>query len=140
MSDYANDFTVNQFLSDPVKNSDSCFNFFDWFCRDTSLKNRMLKLKSKLSFLVKSKVIDGDKTYVLFKNNCPMDGDLYDDLRIIDIESDEMLCGLAPSVGYGCMKGACEFWSFDSTGKLVEQYFESYKLFQLKVLAGEIKC
>ena len=137
---YANNFTVNQFLSDPINNSDSCFNFFDWFCRDKSLKNRMLKLKSKLAFLVKCKIIDGDKTYVLFKNNCPCDGDLYDDLRIIDIESDEMICGLAPSVGYTNKKGACEFWSYNDTGVLIEQSFDSYKLFQVKALAGEIKC
>ena len=59
--------SINEFLADPLATEDNCFNFFDWFCRDEALKNRMLSLKGKVSFLVKSGLIDGDTHYVSLK-------------------------------------------------------------------------
>jgi len=130
--------TINEFLANPMATENDCFGFFDWFCRDKSLKNKMMGLKSKVAFLVKSGVIDGDKNYVIFKYNCPGIGDLYDDFRVIDIETDEMVCGLAPSLGYSHAKGKCEFWKFDKDGKLMEFMFENYKTFKNAVKNGEI--
>jgi hypothetical protein len=132
------DMTINEFLANPLATENDCFGFFDWFCRDKGLKSRMLKIKGKISFLVKSGVIDGDKNRVILKNNCPYDGDLYDDFRVIDIETDEMICGLAPSLGYTHMKGKCEFWKFDKDGELMEFMFENYKTFKNAVKNGEI--
>ena len=132
------DMTINEFLANPLATENDCFGFFDWFCRDNGLKSRMLKMKGKIAFLVKSGVIDGDKNRVILKNNCPYDGELYDDFRVIDIETDEMICGLAPSLGYNHMKGKCEFWKFDAEGKLMEFMFEDYKTFKNAVKNGEI--
>lgn len=132
------DMTINEFLANPLATENDCFGFFDWFCRDKGLKSRMLKIKGKIAFLVKSGVIDGDKNRVILKNNCPYDGDLYDDFRVIDIETDEMICGLAPSLGYNHMKGKCEFWKFDKDGELMEFMFENYKTFKNAVKNGEI--
>ena len=132
------DMTINEFLANPLATENDCFGFFDWFCRDKGLKSRMLKMKGKIAFLVKSGVIDGDKNRVILKNNCPFDGDLYDDFRVIDIETDEMICGLAPSLGYNHMKGKCEFWKFDKDGELMEFMFENYKTFKNAVKNGEI--
>lgn len=132
------DMTINEFLANPLATENDCFGFFDWFCRDNGLKSRMLKMKGKIAFLVKSGVIDGDKNRVILKNNCPYDGDLYDDFRVIDIETDEMICGLAPSLGYNHMKGKCEFWKFDKDGELMEFMFENYKTFKNAVKNGEI--
>jgi len=132
------DMTINEFLANPLATENDCFGFFDWFCRDKGLKSRMLKMKGKIAFLVKSGVIDGDKNRVILKNNCPYDGDLYDDFRVIDIETDEMICGLAPSLGYTHMKGKCEFWKFDKDGELMEFMFENYKTFKNAVKNGEI--
>jgi hypothetical protein len=132
------DMTINEFLANPMATENDCFGFFDWFCRDGSLKNKMLGLKGKVAFLVKSGVIDGDKNRVIFKNNCPGMGDLYDDFRVIDIETDEMICGLAPSMGHDHIKGKCEFWKFDENGKVMEFMFENYKTFKNAVKNGEI--
>ena len=132
------DMTINEFLANPLATENDCFGFFDWFCRDKGLKSRMLKIKGKIAFLVKSGVIDGDKNRVILKNNCPYDGDLYDDFRVIDIETDEIICGLAPSLGYNHMKGKCEFWKFDKDGELMEFMFENYKTFKNAVKNGEI--
>ena len=131
--------TINEFLANPMATENDCYGFFDWFCRDKSLKNKMLALKGKVAFLVKSGVIDGDKNYVIFKNNCPFDGELYDDFRVIDIETDEMICGVAPNVGHKSMKGKCEFWTFDDEGTPVETLYNSYKEFKTAVKNGEVK-
>ena len=63
------DMTINEFLANPLATENDCFGFFDWFCRDKGLKSRMLKIKGKIAFLVKSGVIDGDKNRVILKNN-----------------------------------------------------------------------
>ena len=85
--------SINEFLKDPINNSDECFNFYDWFCKETSLSNRMLKMVPKLKWLVTEGIIDGDKCYVWFKNNCPMSGGAYDDFRISTIDNDEEYLG-----------------------------------------------
>ena len=130
--------TINEFLANPMATENDCFGFFDWFCTDRGLKSRMLKLKGRIAYLVKMGVVDGDKNYVILKNNCPIDGELYDDFRVIDIETDEMICGLAPSLGYNSKKGKCEFWTFDDEGKLVETLYDSYKTFKNAVKNGDV--
>ena len=131
--------TINEFLADPVGTTeDDYFGFFDWFCTERGLKSRMLKLKGRIAYLVKMGVIDGDKNYVILKNNCPLDGELYDDFRVIDIETDEMICGLTPSSGFNSRKGKCEFWTFDDEGELVETLYDNYKEFKGAVKNGEV--
>ena len=100
----------------------------------------MLALKPKVAFLVKSGLIDGDSNYVIFKNNCPVDGELYDDLRVIDLETDIMVCGLAPKLGYDepKYKGKCEFWTIDEDGRLYEFLYNNYKEFKAAVKSGEV--
>jgi len=62
----------------------------DWFCKETSLTNKTIKL-GKIVKQLKSGKINRDSMYVWFKNNCPLYGPLYDDIRIADIESGETL-------------------------------------------------
>ena len=77
----------------------SCSFFFDWWCRDSSLPGKSRRLMSSVRAIVGTgtKAFDPDKTYVFFKNNCPCCGGLYDDLRICDIESGEVLFNVCPS-------------------------------------------
>ena len=53
------------------------------------------------------KDVDLDSTYVFFKNNCPFDGPLYDDFRICDIESGNVLYTVTPKSGH---TGKAELW------------------------------
>jgi hypothetical protein len=59
--------------------------WYYWFCRDTSLSNKTKKMGQIIKqFKVEGKV-NSDKTYVWFKNNCPINHPLYDDFRIANI-------------------------------------------------------
>jgi len=77
-----------------------CYNFFDWFCKDTSLKAKSDKLFRQVQKFVKVMEIDQDKHYVFFKNNCPMNGPLYDDFRICSIETGEVIWNVTAKSGH----------------------------------------
>jgi hypothetical protein len=93
---------LNAFASGKIMDSDgtvgSCFNFYDWFCKDSSLERKANTLFPKVKrFLKEYSEIDILSTYVFFKNNCPMLGPTYDDFRICDIESGNVLYTVTPS-------------------------------------------
>jgi hypothetical protein len=89
---------------------EKCSYFYDWFCRDQSLKRKACSLMTKVKKFVKVANIDLDKTYVFFKNNCPFNGSLYDDFRIYDRETGDVIFTVAPSLGYTKRKGEAEVW------------------------------
>jgi hypothetical protein len=78
-----------------------CFNFYDWFCKDTSLKRKSDTLFKQVKRFVKANPnIDIDKHYVFFKNNCPAYGPLYDDFRICDIEEGNVIFNVTAKSGH----------------------------------------
>lgn len=89
---------------------DSC-GFYDWFCKDSSLKRRALKMLPKLQFLVDEGLLNGDDKYVWFKNSCPLNGDLYDEMGISSIGGDEdYLGGLCPACGHTSSAKEASIW------------------------------
>ena len=134
--------TINEFIANPFPTVDEygAGLFYDWFCSERSLKNKALNFIPLLKFLVKNNEIDGDKTRVIFKNNCPCFGSLYDDLRVIDIETDDMVMGVAPRLGYDDpeMKGKCEFWNFSGPDGLQTTTFDNVAAFKKAVKNGEV--
>lgn len=65
--------------------------WYDWFCKDTSLKNKTKKMGNIVKKVKDGGRINLDTSYVWFKNNCPMVGGLYDDFRFADIETGNVL-------------------------------------------------
>ena len=64
--------------------------WYDWFCKDSSLVNKTKRMGNIIK-----KIKDGGKVnmtdwYIWFKNNCPLNGPLYDDFRFADIETGEV--------------------------------------------------
>jgi hypothetical protein len=99
--------TVQNILDNPLLlNHDGCYSFYDWFCSDKSLENKATKLMQKVKKLVKLGVIDPEKTVVSFKNNCPVNGSLFDDLRFEDTDGN-YLGVIVPSCGHDVSKGQC---------------------------------
>lgn len=87
--------------------------WYDWFCRDTSLPYKTKVLTQRLRGLLKAAAgkIDLDKHYVFFKNNCPMNGSLYDDFRICNIATGEVVYCIVPSSGFTSRAGQAELWT-----------------------------
>jgi hypothetical protein len=105
--------------------------WYDWFCRDTSLGAKTQKLGSKVLQLMKSSKIDVKKNYVFFKNNCPMLGSLYDDFRICDMETGNVIYTIIPSSGHTSNKGKAEVWGHENgfKGPLVSGTWRDVKAF-----------
>jgi hypothetical protein len=81
--------------------SEGCYNFYDWFCKQTSLEGKAKRLFSNVrTFLKHERSIDLDKHYVFFKNNCPFNGPLYDDFRICDVETGDVIWNVTPRSGH----------------------------------------
>ena len=82
-----------------------CHDFYDWFCKDTSLPMRAEKLQKQVIKFVNAmresgRPIDCTKAYVFFKNNCPMRGPLYDSFSICDRESGDVLFWVTGKSGH----------------------------------------
>ena len=84
-----------------------CFNFFDWFCRESSLENKALQLFPRVKTFAEKMNVNLDTTYCIFKNNCPVGGPLYDDFRICDRESGKVIWTVVPKCGHS---GQAEVW------------------------------
>lgn len=65
--------------------------WFDWFCRDSSLVNKTIRMGNIVKQIKAGGKLDLETSYVWFKNNCPLNGPLYDDFRIADIENNNNL-------------------------------------------------
>ena len=108
---------LNAFASGQIMDSDgtigSCFNFFDWFCKDASLERKANKLFPQVKkFIAANPDIDILSTYVFFKNNCPACGPLYDDFRICN--ENEVLFTVIPKCSHS---GKAEIWGKNESGK-----------------------
>jgi len=77
-----------------------CNDFYDWFCKDSSLDNRAKKLKGMAKKLVKHFNLNPDEVYVFFKNNCPASGQLYDSISICGREWKNVILWATPKSGH----------------------------------------
>ncbi len=94
-------------IIDTDGNINRCHNFYDWFCKDSSLERKAIKLMKSVKRWVKFRNTDTSKVYVFFKNNCPMNGPLYDDFRICDLETGDVIWTVTPKCGHS---GKAEVW------------------------------
>ena len=100
-------FDNGNFMDSDGNINNRCYNFYDWFCKDKSLKPKSEKLFKMVKRWVKKRNTDVDTTYVFFKNNCPMNGPLYDDFRICDRETGNVIYTITPRCGHS---GKAEVW------------------------------
>ena len=112
---------IMEYLEGKYDNSDmevQCeAGWYDWFCKDSSLVGKTNKLYKKLLQIIKSKKFDVNKTYVFFKNNCPVAGSLYDDFRICDFDGN-VIFTVTPSSGYDHNKGTAEVYGKENDFKI----------------------
>jgi hypothetical protein len=87
------DITVNEWIkkfnNGDFDNDYYAANWYDWFCKDTSLNNKTKRYGRIIKQLKSENILNNH--YVFFKNNCPMNGGLYDDFRFCDLESGDVI-------------------------------------------------
>jgi hypothetical protein len=106
---------ANGLIIDSQGQNDKCYNFYDWFCKDSSLCNKSWKLMKQVkTFLKHNPQIDLLEHYVFFKNNCPMNGPLYDDFRICNIETGDVVFTVIPKCRHS---GLAEIWGRENDFK-----------------------
>lgn len=110
-----NNQSVKEYLANPTKAS--CNNFSDWFCRETSLENKQIALDKKVRKLALSDKIDCEKMYVWYKNNCPVNGSLYDDIRFSDRDTGDVIYTISPKNGHRSANGSAEVWGRENDFK-----------------------
>lgn len=110
--------------------------WYDWFCKDTSLQKKGEALFKKLKAISNSTKFDNSKSYVFFKNNCPVFGRLYDDFRICDIETGDVIFTVVPKSGYYADNGLGKVWGYDENGKFKELFKGSWKEIKQWFLGG----
>lgn len=76
-------FQNNEYESSDVR-TQIIAGWYDWFCKDSSLKNKTYKMGRIIEKVKAGGKVDMDNWYVWFKNNCPLNGPLYDDFRFAD--------------------------------------------------------
>ena len=82
-------FLMEQYSQEDVKTQIKA-GWWDLFCKDSSLRNKTYKMGRIIQRINGLGKVDLDKNYVWFKNNCPLNGPLYDDFRFASIEDGEV--------------------------------------------------
>jgi hypothetical protein len=103
--------------------------WYDWFCRDSSLAAKTRKLAPKVKRITRSAKVNTETMYVFFKNNCPVSGSLYDDFRLCDLATGDVIWTIIPSSGHKVDEGCAELWGRENnfegpilTGTMQEIY------------------
>lgn len=85
---------INKFLSGEFDSQDVRVQiqagWYDWFCKDSSLANKTKKMGNIVRQVKRGGKANLDDWYVWFKNNCPLNGPLYDDFRFASLETGDV--------------------------------------------------
>ena len=73
-----------------------CFNFYDWFCEDAKLEEKADTLYPAMMRFCRKMGLDTSRYFCFFKNNCPTFDNLYDDFRICDRETGDVVFTVIP--------------------------------------------
>jgi hypothetical protein len=91
--------------------------WYDIFCKEETLHRKTVALTRRLKSIVKSKKIDIDTMYIFFKNNSPFGGKLYDDFRICDIATGDVIFTVIPKSGDRSSEGRSEVYGRENDFK-----------------------
>jgi hypothetical protein len=87
---WIDEFMEGNFDADDVR-TQILAGWYDWFCKDSSLANKTKKMGNIIKQVKRGGKVDIENWYVWFKNNCPLNGPLYDDFRFADLETGSVM-------------------------------------------------
>lgn len=64
--------------------------WYDWFCKDSSLMRKTKRMGNIIKQIKSGGKVDLENCYAWFKNNCPLNGPLYDDFRFAKLENGDV--------------------------------------------------
>ena len=64
--------------------------WYDWFCKDSSLATKTKRMGNIISQIKEGGKVDLQNWYCWFKNNCPLNGPLYDDFRFSSLDTGDV--------------------------------------------------
>lgn len=65
--------------------------WYDWFRKDSSLMKKTAKMGSNIKQMKAGGKVDLVNWYCWFKNNCPLNGPIYDDFRFASLETGDVM-------------------------------------------------
>ena len=123
---------INKFLSGEFDSQDVRVQiqagWYDWFCKDSSLANKTKKMGNIVRQVKRGGKVKLDDWYVWFKNNCPLNGPLYDDFRFASLETGDVQFTIQINCCWNKHRYAVYGRTPDGEGHWDEPLFESDSL------------
>ena len=123
---------INKFLSGEFDSQDVRVQiqagWYDWFCKDSSLVNKTKKMGNIVRQVKRGGKVNLDDWYVWFKNNCPLNGPLYDDFRFASLETGDVQFTIQINCCWNKHRYAVYGRTPDGEGHWDEPLFESDSL------------
>jgi len=123
---------INKFLSGEFDSQDVRVQiqagWYDWFCKDLSLANKTKKMGNIVRQVKRGGKVNLDDWYVWFKNNCPLNGPLYDDFRFASLETGDVQFTIQINCCWNKHRYAVYGRTPDGEGHWDEPLFESDSL------------
>ena len=123
---------INKFLSGEFDSQDVRVQiqagWYDWFCKDSSLANKTKKMGNIVRQVKRGGKVNLDDWYVWFKNNCPLNGPLYDDFRFASLKTGDVQFTIQINCCWNKHRYAVYGRTPDGEGHWDEPLFESDNL------------
>lgn len=106
--------------------------WYDWFCKDSSLKNKTKRMGNIIKGIKAGGKVNLKDWYIWFKNNCPLNGPLYDDFRFANLETGEVQFTVQIDCCWNKYKYCVYGRTFDGIGHWDKPLFETDSIKELK--------
>jgi len=105
--------------------------WYDWFCKDSSLARKTQIMGGIIRQIKAGGKVDLNNWYVWFKNNCPLNGPLYDDFRFADIATGDVVFTIQINCCWNKHRYAVYGRTPDGEGHWHEPLFETDSVLEL---------
>lgn len=105
--------------------------WYDWFCKDSSLARKTQIMGGIIRQIKAGGKVDLNNWYVWFKNNCPLNGPLYDDFRFADIATSDVVFTIQINCCWNKHRYAVYGRAPDGEGHWDEPLFETDSVLEL---------